>query len=309
TIAVVDTDKVKDLLVDPAALWDTTLLELGEGETVIAMDLRRGGEDPISLISTEQGAWRMTAPIAAPADQENVSKILDKLDKFQASKIVAVGHALPAHYSGADAHIVLEITTRRSQATSPATMPATAPAEREYRIHVIRKPPHAYAWVEGGEIVAVGQFASQLYDDLAAELRNRAVWTVEDEDVTEIHIVRRSDSLTLRRDGEEWIYEFDPHVAIDAGKVGSFLKSIAHITALRFATYESVDEKRFGLSDGALTLTLSGCEGEIARITIGAEAPGGGRYAAVGGVAGVVIISGDDVAKLEKRANDFKKVE
>ena len=127
-VAVVRTSDLTALLAEPATYWDTTILKLPAGARAASLDIRRP-DDSYSLIHDANGAWRLTAPLAAPANEEQVNKILDSLEDLQAERIVYLGNRVPESYAKGKDIMQVILTTTAEPATQPATQPAaTAPA-------------------------------------------------------------------------------------------------------------------------------------------------------------------------------------
>ena len=324
-VAVVPTNDVKLLLADPPTYWDPALLELPDDEKATHVVRREAGKPAMKLRKDENGNWQLTAPVEAPADKSNVDTVIDKLEQFEATKVVAIGPKVPEKYAKAAKQIVVEISTSTPPAegaagpavSQPASAPTSAPASRPapkavvrtHRIRVAKIGLHAYGWVEGGDVVAVGEFASGLYDDLAAELRDRAVWTITPDETETIKIIPGEKPLELQRDGKNWIYATDRHVTIDADKVKTFLDDIKELKAQRFVSYTSADAGKFGLDKPWLTLALTARSGEVMRMTVANEGidKTSNRYAMVEGLDGIFLLSSDDIGKLSKLPEDFKK--
>lgn len=325
SVAVVSTSDVQPLLVAPASLWNPTLLELdsqnGEGEKVTHLSVSRPGQAAVKLALDKVGKWRLSSPIEADADKTNVDALLDRLDKLTATKVVAIGpgKAVPDKYAGAASRVTLDFTTSTLVATQPtsdlASQPASAPkpistVTKKYRIHVVKVGGHSYAWVQGRKVVAVGQFAADLYDVVTAELRDRTVWNIVADDVSRISITTPRGVVELRRDGKRWIYVADPLVKIDAKKVTDYLNAVKELRADRFVSYKSAGAGRFAPDTPAVTVKL--VVGDKTKQIIISPPPRGpagskNRYAAVAGLEGVFLLPADKLAALAKALDDFKK--
>jgi hypothetical protein len=127
-VAVVRTSDLTALLAEPATYWDPTILKLPARARAASLDIRRP-DDSYSLVHDANGAWRLTAPLAAPANEEQVNKILDSLEDLQAERIVYLGNSVPESYAkGKDIMQVILTTTTEPAPAGPATQPATQPA-------------------------------------------------------------------------------------------------------------------------------------------------------------------------------------
>jgi len=336
-VALVPTDDVKNLLKPPARYWEPTLLDLQAAdpkEKITAVAIRRLKAEPVKLAVRPDGNWQMKAPIDIEADRDNVIKLLDKLEKFKATHIAAVGPKVPEDYAKAKAKITLDVTTESkvpvptsrpttrpaSQPTTrPASQPATEPAPRfktvvkTHRIHVVLSGINAYAWIDGRDVAVVGEFESKLFSELSSEYRNRRLWTFEPDNVTRFKIMPGKDEHVLRREGETWRYTASSTFNVDPDKVKDFLKDVKDLKAVRFVRHTAPtdkDLKAFGLDEPWLRLALTVEQGLTHRIVVSSSGADKtkNRYATVDGIAGVFLLSSDDIGKLGKLPQeDFEK--
>ena len=335
-VAVVAKDDVKALLRPPAQYWDPALLNLDAGprEKITAITLQRLKTKPVKLAVRPDGNWQMKAPVDTEADRDNVIKLLDRLEMFKATHVVAVGPKAHEDYAKSKAKISLDVTTESQvpvpasqpttrPASQPTTRPASQPASRPapkfktvvktYRIHVVLSGIRAYAWIEGRDVTVVGEFESKLFSELSAEYRSRRLWTIEPEDVSRFKIMPGKDEHVLRRDGETWRYTASSSFKVDAEKVKDFLKDVKELKALRFVRHAAPTAKElkdFGLDEPWLTLALTVKQGVTHRIVVSTRGTDktANRYAMVDGITGVFLLSSDDIGKLSKLPQeDFEK--
>ena len=332
-VALVTKDAVKVLLQRPAKYMDPTLLDLAAAqpkEKITAITLLRLKTEPVKLAVRKDGNWQMKAPIDIQADRDNVIKLLDRLENLKATEIVAVGPKAHENYAKSNAKIALEVTTESrveiptSQPTTkpgekPASRPASKPAPKfktvvkKYRIHVVLSGIRAYAWIGGRDTTVVGEFESKLFAELSGEFRNRRLWELDAESVSRIKIMPGKDEHVLRREGDRWRYTARAGFKVDPDKVKNFLKDLKDLKALRFVRHARATQKElkeYGLDEPWLTLVLTTDNGITHRIVVAARGADktANRYAMVDGVAGVFLLSSDDIGKLSKLPEgDFEK--
>jgi len=196
-------------------------------------------------------------------------------------------------------------------ATKPATTkPAPKPIVKTYNVVVAKVSLHAYAWVPGGKIVSVGEFAPSLYDDLAGELRSRKIWEIDPDKVRSISLTAGKDSLELKKDDKAWTYTADQYVKIDAEKVESFLKDIKEPSAKKFVTHKApTDLSKYGLDKPWLKLELTdekGAKSALALSHAGATKTED-RYGTASTVQGVFELEASTIEKMTKTLKDFRK--
>jgi hypothetical protein len=329
SIAVVPTADAAELLAEGATYWDAQILKLPSEEKVAKLELRRT-DDTFNLAKDANGGWTLIAPLAAAADKDNVNKIIDRLENLKADKVVALGKMAPDQYAKSPAIMQVVFTTEKpapteaastQPATGPATKPATGPATRPtqpaakppiakaYKLTVAKVGLHSYAWIDGGSIVAVGEFAPTLYDEMAAELRTRPVWTIDPDQIRGLKLTAGEESLELRKMQDAWQSVADPYVKIDAEKVTNYLKDAKDLKADRFVANKSGDEAKYGLNKPWLTLELTDQAGKAMNLTVshtGATATKD-RYAKASTTPGTFTVPAEQIEKLGKKLKDFTK--
>ena len=340
-VAVVKTADVKGLLAEPATYWDRTILKLPEAAKVTRLELRRT-DATFTLAPKDAGSadWSLSTPLAAKADKDQVNKVIDHVEDLQADKVVYLGTRVPDSF--AKSKDIMQVLVTASQAppeaaTKPATKPTTKPTKpttqstqpaatrpaatqpakpapkpvvTTHQITVVKTGMHSYAWAKGGKVLAVGEFAPSLYDDLAAELRSKALWTIDPEKVRGLSLLAGADSLVLKKDGEKWTYAADTYVKIDATKVADFLKDIKEPKVKKFATHKAPsDLAKFGLDKPWLKLELIDDKGLKTTVTVSHTGPtkAKDRYGMGSSVEGVFVLPASTVEKLGKKLKDFKK--
>ena len=335
SVAVVKTSDLKDLLAEPATYWDRTVLKLPPDAKVSRLELRRPDATFTLARKDAGGEWQLSAPLAADGDKDQVNKIIDRLEDLKADRIVYLGSQVPDSYAKAQSIMQVLVTTQQTPpaaasqpatqpasqpASQPATQPATQasqpagpkpePAETVHQVTVAKVGLHSYAWAKGAKVLAVGQFAPSLYDDLAGELRSREIWKIDPDKITGISLLAGEDKLLLARDGENWTYTPDRYVKIDATKVADFLKDVKELKAEKFAVQKTpADLKEYGLDKPWLTLELTDEKGKRTALTVShaGATKTEDRYAVSPGVEGVFKLPASAVEKLGKKLADLKK--
>ncbi len=318
-VAVVRTNDLSALLAEPATYWNPELLKLPEGTRTASLELRRP-DDTYHLAHNTGGDWTMTTPLAASANQEQVNKILDSLENLQAEKIVYLGNKVPDSYAKGKDIMQVVMTTVTDAPTEPATSPAatkpaTAPAATQpvvttHKITVAKLGLHCYAWVDGGKLVTIGQFALSLYNDLSGEMRGRSIWSIDPADIRRVRVVSYSGSVTLKRADDGWTYTPDPYVKIDADKVATFLKDVAELKTDRYVKNATpTNLKEFGLDKPWLRLEMVDQAGKHISLTVSyaGKTTDKDRYAVSTSTPGVLLMPAEAIDKLAKTLKDFKK--
>ena len=334
SVAVVPNSDLEALTGDPAAYHDPSLLKLPADAKIIRLSIKRDGET-FELARNDKDEWRLSKPLEADAETDNVNTLMDRLEELKATRIVAAARKkVTGYYAKAPEHVTVRFTVQlpvpatqpasqpatapaTKPATRPATIPATQPAtkpapkpvEKLYTFHLVKMEDKVYGWIEGDPMYRVGRFADKLLKELNAELRDRNVLAVDADTITRVKITADNKTLLLRKQDDAWTYATDPDVPIDAGKVSDFLKEFKELKAEKFVSHKKTDWGKYGLGKPWVTVELTSAEGETTRISV---APEGldktkNRYAMVTGTQGVFTISSETAGKFAKKLEDFRK--
>lgn len=327
SVAAVPAEDVKSLLAGPEAYWPTELLSVSSAN-IRRIELKRPDGQYALERKLGETRWRMTRPVEAPCDSENVQALVDELAEIDAEQIVALGHTAPEKYALADNAVSVSFQVvkkkvrmdRRGETRPAETQPATAttqPAatqpviETEKKTHALRVcriDDEAFAYLQGEDIIAVGRFPASLHETVTAELRDRTVLELKPEQVNLLRLARRDGTLEFRRQDEAWKYLADPAVKIDTSEVEDYLDELAEVKAREFVTYESAKPEAYGLDEPELLLTFGTEAGKSGWLRISAKGPEDGqhRFASSSEVAGVFVLPRDVLDKADKSLGDFK---
>jgi len=342
SVAIVKTSETASLLSDPATYWGTELFAVAPEARITRLVVTRPGET-WTIVRDEKEGWKATTPLATKADGDNVEKIIERISRLQADKVVALGPMVPNTYirdkNLITVQFVSEIrpepvpTTASAPATGPAEVPATAPASgpatrpatgpatqpatapapivKTHVVQAIQRDGKTYAWVVEKKAAAVGEFPGDLYDALNAELRDRRVWQFDPDRVTGIRIVAGSEKVDLKREKDEWVCPLDKLLKIDARKVTDFLSDIGSLRTERFYTHKNLptDTEKYGFKEPWVTIGLDVEGGKPLSLTVSNEGLNKtkNRFARAAALAGVFLITADDLKKLSKTLKDFEK--
>lgn len=335
SVAVIPSSDLSKLLQPSPIYWKRTILELPENATITRVDLDRP-DGKFTIAETAEGEFKLTSPIKADTDAENVAALLKAVRNIRADEIVALNKTLPKRFveaKGIRAKIIYRLTIPATQTattsapttqttTTQASQPTTQPVRFDtYQapLMVIKDKGKTYVWkgytgfTTGMQIIdpiVVGELPGSFYDKFAAEMRDRTVLKIDADKITAIKVDMGEDSMEFVRSEQVWRFKADRFVKIDAATIEKFLAGLSEIKAERFVDYSpKPDLKRFSLDSPAMTLTLKTDEGGEISLKIARTGPVGtkGLYAAGSEVPGVFVISPEMSAKMSKSPKDFQK--
>lgn len=241
-----------------AAFRDTRIFSFKKNEAIKSVSLTA---DPLVYVlgRDTNGVWRIDAPVVAPADQAMAAAIAEKILALKQNDLSA-GDAKKK--PGAEILVAVE--------TTAASYPAiTVPA-------------------------------SYFGDGISfADLRSKTLLTLEPASVRRLSVKMESgEARTVAYDTARAVWNLETPVEgrrSSPSAIKALLTALARVEAANVETVAATpaDFKRCGLDTPACVVTVDIETTETARrnILLGGTAPGGGRYATVGGADAVFVVS------------------
>jgi len=269
--------------VDLAGKLDRPLTDFRD-QAVLALDTDRivkvslTGRQKIEL-ARKAGLWRITAPVAARAQDDEVNKLLAKFANLRAAEFVDDAPASLGAYGLAPGteRLVVRVWVQAEQpATDAASQPTTRPAESYALALGSKTRDKRYAKLLDSPSVFLVQ--EHLLEDLQvtlADLRDRQMLPLSPDDVLRVEVETASGLVDLIRQGEGWKMVQPYHGPANAQAVGNLLSKINDLEAESFQD-SGGPAGMFGLDRPKATITLHqvGRKDKL-RLLIGAESPSG----------------------------------
>ncbi|MBC8372529.1 MAG: DUF4340 domain-containing protein [Planctomycetes bacterium] len=302
-VAEVGASEVRLFLASMVCYYDATLWRLPVGADVSRIALKRP-DGAVELATATGGRWRLTKPLDAPVDTENVNSILDRLDNLTATRIVSVGTKTRAYYARGRGVISATFAVRTQEA------PTSRPAGKTHTFNLAILDRKVYGWMDGDPIGRVGLFSGKLYEQFASEIRRRKVLDFDPQSIDGIALTSGKTRMALKKLDGGWKYPDDPDLQIDPAAVKDYLDRIKGVRAIRFVSHDSVPADKFGLDKFkawlVLELTTKGKEPIVISVSRKGSNETENRYAVTTGTRGVFTISAETAASLARKIGDFK---
>ena len=244
---------------DGTSLRDTRVFPFAEGETVTSVSLTAGPAVYV-LAQDSNSVWRIEAPVVAPADQTKVAEFMERLLRLRQSDVSDEGRA-------GDERVLVSVSTT-----------------------VTNRPGLAVsAELLGGRAAF-------------ADLRSKTLLTLDPATVRRLSVRAESGVETaVRLNAERGAWDLvrgegsTDARRVNDGAVKALLSALARVEATGVETLAATadDLRRCGLDKPAFVLAVDVDAADAVRqnVLIGGTAPGGGRYATVGGADAVFVIS------------------
>ena len=244
---------------DGASLRDTRVFPFAEGETVTSVSFTAGPAVYV-LAQDSNSVWRIEAPVVAPADQPKVAAFMERLLRLRQTDVSDEGRA-------GDERVLVSVSTT-----------------------VTNRPGLAVS------VELLGGKAA------FADLRSKTLLALDPATVRRLSVRAESGVETaVRLNPERGAWDLvRAEGASDTRRVNdeavkALLSALARVEATGVASLAATadDLRRCGLDKPAFVLAVDVDAADAVRqnILIGGSAPGGGRYATVGGADAVFVIS------------------
>jgi hypothetical protein len=281
------------LLAEPVKFKDKLLGKFVDADKVT---VTRG--DRKAEFAKIDGTWKMTAPVAADAEQGDLDSLIAAAATLRADELVTEKAKDLKEY-GLD---------------MPAAAVKFFNGDKEVRSVLVGKKAadgRAFAKLEAADAVVL--FDTGLTAKLLGEYRKRAVWSgIDASQVTNLTVSSGNSNFSFAKLGQAWLDTQKADDQPDAAKVTDTLAALAGLKAERFVSDKDADLKLYGLDKPSRVIVISQQGGTAKTLQIGGEVGGtNGKqvYAKVDDQdrTDVFVLSEADTAKLVRDRVGYKK--
>ena len=282
-VGVLSAASATKLLAPGVAFRDRTLAKFVDVDKVV---LERG--DRKVTFTKVGGMWKLTEPLAAPAESAELDALLADLAKLRADSWVAEkGKDLSAY--GLDKPEAKWTLTDGDKTVLVLLIGKKTP---DGRVHVTTD--------KGGLVGLLDPLQSAR---LLAEYRQRRPWEVDALQIESIELTKGEAKFTLAHPGAVWVDAGKPAELMDPKVVNELLGTLGSLTAERYAVDKDADPVLFGLEKPGASYTVVAKGGAKAILELGGVVGGTDgkqRYARVVNKdrTDVFVLSATDTARL-----------
>ena len=228
----------------PAGAGEIPSIEIDK-DAITALEITRPAGEPV-MLSRVDGAWRVTAPVDAAADQNNVESALNRLSDLRLTRIAATKPENYARLQVDDANAV-HVIVKGGEDTLARLMVGKY-GNGMTMVRIDDRP----------EVFGASGSLRYAFDRELKAWRDRKVVSVEAATVQAIRFESPKGTFHFRREaagwtaleGQEALGDFDPK------QVTGSLSTVARLTASDFAP-EETSEARAGLTEPQATVTMT----------------------------------------------------
>lgn len=277
------------------ALRDKTVLAFTPGD-IQEIQVTHGETAPVTLQRQEGDAWRLTAPVQAPADREQVSGLLQRLKDVRIKAFIEEQPADLASYGLQKPALQLGLSTSTGQA-GPTLLLGNVDTHQQG------------VYAKHGDAPRVFLLPQEFWDALpqtVAALRDKTLVRYEREHITRLELQFPTGTIVVTKAGErQYQLEQPESAAADDEAIYTLLGDIHALTAQDFVTDTPEAPATYGFGSPRLIVTLAetppGTEQPSTSQTLlfGAEAPEGkGVYVKRGDAPTVYLVDREAAQRL-----------
>jgi hypothetical protein len=246
----------------------------------------------------EGGAWKLTEPAAAPADEAEISGITNALATADMVRVVDENPASLNEYGLSNPRIIVAFK---------------AAGDKDYRqLSIGEKTP------TGGDLFAkrndekkvflIASFQENSLNKTAFDLRDKTVLKVDRDKIDSLDLTAGSQTITIAKDGGEWKLTRPLAVKADYGTVEGLVGKLQTVKMKSIVTADATpaDLKKYGFDKPQATVNLNAGSAK-ATLLIGGKAEDNSLYARDASKPMVVTVDGTLLDDVKKGADDYRR--
>ena len=271
-----------------------TLISLTAGD-VRKVSLVRGVETLV-LERDEAGAWRLTAPIQAAADESEAASLVDALSSLRIERVVEKEAKDPKTYEIPTTEVSLWVKGK----DAPVRLLVGMENPLDKNLFAKRE--------DDTRIVLLSSTLKSTLDKTVFDLRQKDVFKFAVADVKGIRIRAKDIAWQASREEAGWLLKA-PVVSLAAkGKIDSLLESLSGLRAKAFVSESKTPEtlKEFGLDKPEYEVALS-LPAANQEIVFALHKQGEAMYASTSLSAKIVTFEGTLLTDLDRKADEMRE--
>jgi hypothetical protein len=276
---------------------DRAILAFERGD-VTGVDI--GTDSGTIAIEPDGARWRITRPVALPADTNDMNDLLDKLGSGRVKEFVAEAPKSRAPY-GLDRPLRVSLHTGKDKDRSTRTLLIGRFDDQKKGLYAMREGESS--------VLLLPEDLNKVIPRNVAAIRDKQVVQLERDKVTRIQLESPKGAVTLVRDKDRWSIAAPQALPADQTQAGALLSRLAEIRAQGFLSDDASGISRFvGRPTVKLTVTQEGAQPTTLLLAPSAERRGGqpSAYAAVANRGPVVLVDAKALDDLARSVDDLR---
>jgi hypothetical protein len=269
-----------------------------ETDKAQSLEITKSGAT-LSLTKAD-GQWKLTSPIAARADSDEVSGLLSTLSWLEVNQKIEATPADLDTYKLEDPPFRLTLTTEGGTAPFVLAIGDKAPIGGVYYARRLGAGAG-----DAGDVITVSSSIDRLMEATADKLRYKKVVGVDSWKVSRFSIVRGGSMVAFTKNGEDWRMDSPASFPADRGKVSNLLYDLTSISAEGFEP-EGTTAGSVGLSRPEATLQIDVKDGTPVTVEFSAKDPDGVVRARRPDMAEIFKVKPDLLDKLAPKLDEYR---
>jgi hypothetical protein len=252
------------------------------------------GADTIAVEPTDGNKWKITKPVALPADTDTVADFLDKISFAKVKDFVTeTPPSLEPYGLDRPVRLTLTIGKDKDRATKELLFGRADPEKKG--IYAMRPG-------ESSVLLLDESLWTQLPKNVGA-IRDKTVVAFERDKLTKLELESPKGTVTLTRDGEQWKIAGPQPLAADSSTVGTLLFQIRELKAQAF-----LDGVKMTPTVKVSLWETGAPAPKVLTLAPSPETRGGqpSAYAAIAGQGQAVLVDAKALGELSRSANDLR---
>lgn len=245
-------------------------------------------------VKKENGEWRVTSPIQARADAEEVSGILSTLSWLEVDKKIEAGEADLDQFKLKEPPLKITLHPGDQKPEMTLAIGDKTPIASSY-----------YARRGDGQVVTISSSIDRLMETTADKIRYKKIVGLDSWKVTRLSVSRGGSVTSFGKTGEDWKLESPVAFPADRTKVSSLLGDVTAMTADGFEA-DGTKPGSVGLDHPEATLQLQEGEGKAVTVELSAKDPSGTVRARRTDMPEIFKVKGEILDKLALKADDYR---
>ena len=307
-VAKVRTADVSKLIRAPLAYRDRTIIDVLPSrfdQITLSSEFGFGGGRTEITLKRNGNDWAISAPVPATARTTEVDKLMAQLGGLRAEGVVADESQLSAyglHAPAAKVSLTYKVVGETGgdtdgEATLRTLTLTAAQHDGKYYVHLAGRG-------------VIYEIIKDAYTQFTAEYRTDRVIEFDDAKVERFSIRKGDSTHTFVKRDDGWIFEAEPDLPLDAGKVKNLLLQVSDLRTPRYVKHTGADPVTFGLDSPVHEVTVS-LEDGTQRVLLVSQRKGGsgtesGFYCGVKGRTDVFLLTEGSVKRFEVSLDDLE---
>jgi hypothetical protein len=298
-VVLVPDSLLKDAEKPVADFRDRTVLAFERGQ-VKGLEVKTASGPAVAAEAKGADDWRMTTPMTAPADREQISGLLEKLKAAKIKEFVTAAPATPDAY-GLDRPLTVTLWVGEEKERAAKTLRLGKPIPEKKTVYAQREGDPTVFTVDEALVKAVPVSVTAL--------RDKSLFAYDLRRLERVEVESPKGKVALAMEGGAWKITAPAALKADEAAMSDLLWKARDLRAKEFVADDQKQLARYGLDAPQVRLSVWEKEAKEPKTLLVARAKEADlAYATVTGAAGgpVVLVDGKALGDLARSAQELR---